>query len=83
MDVVATSCTAMLVAHCHFHSSGLPKLSKKDHKSVHKLLAIQLYMTCVLFVCIKKLHFMEVLQKLCPDENLPSRKDLAAKYLAK
>ena len=54
MNVVATFCTAMLAAQHHFCSIGLPKLSKKDLKSVHKLLAMHFYMTCMLFVCIKK-----------------------------
>jgi hypothetical protein len=61
----------------------LPKINKRDLEAVHELLAMHCYMTGTPFVRIEDQHLSEALQKLHPSATLPSRKDLACKYLKK
>jgi Protein of unknown function (DUF 659) len=59
----------------------LPNINKRDQEAVHKLLAMYYYMTGTPFVRIEERHLSDALQKLRPGATLPSRKDLACKYL--
>jgi hypothetical protein len=61
----------------------LPKINKRDKEAVHELLAMHYYMTGTPFVRIEEQHLSEALRKLRPGATLPSRKDIACKYLKK
>jgi hypothetical protein len=62
-------------------SFALPNLTKNDLGNFHELLAMQFYLTSTSFARIEESHLLAAIQKRRPEVTLPSRKDLAGKYL--
>ena len=61
----------------------IPVLSARDRAEFHSIIAMHYYMTGMSFARIEESHFIQALRVLRPDVTLPSRKDLAGKFLNK